>query len=325
MRHLSICSVLALATTVAAFGQINLLTETFDGAGSSATFDAPIVADGTVTFGFDYSAITLTAPGTPVDATAIPEAPNTPGGAAATSGVAMGVNLAGGTANFANIFTALSVSGDYEAQVDVFYYHDNNSGSTEDALFGINHSGAPIHFGHVTNTTLNVGPTDGYFFKTFGDIDVASEDHFLLEGQTDPFVDGALSVSLTSPDQPGTAWGDGLFPNEAARQALDAPNTTIFETAFTGFAAGATTPGLAIRWVWQEFRMQYSGGVVSFYVNDSLVCRYTDPDGTWTSGKVLLGHEDSFGGSNAANLMIFDNLIINQFVVTSVGDWNMYE
>jgi hypothetical protein len=309
MKPLAIIAILAaLAFAMAPAVHAQLIEETFDTAGASATFDAAPVGDWTVDFSFDYSTLTIPATGTPVDNTAIPEAPNTPSGAVATRGLATQVNLTG-TATSLSLFTAASVSGDFIAQVDVFYYHDGNSGSTEDAMVGINHSGTfPIAFRQAGQVTAQ---TDGYFFKTHGDVDVGAEDYFFLEG-----TNGAITVD----PQPGTTWADGQFPDVAGRQY----NVPLFLDSAAGYPAGATTPGGAFRWAWDTVRFQYLNNVVSMFINDHLIVTYDDPDNTFTSGKIMLGHEDSFSGANTGNYMIFDNLIVNQITTTGVNDFSLY-
>jgi len=288
-----------------------LLEETFDSAASSATFDAVPSGDFTATFGFNYGALTIPAGGpSSIATTAIPEAPNTPGGAAATSGLATQVNLTG-TAISLSLFTVDTFSGNYEAQVDVFYYHDGNSGSTEDPMVGINHSGTfPIAFRLPASVT---DQTDGYFFKTHGDIDVSGNDHFLLEG-----VNGEITVD----PQPGTTWADGLSPDIAGRDGL--PADPLFDN-FLGYIPSAEDPGQAFRWAWNTVTLRYVNDTVSLRVNDALIATYNDPDNTFTSGKVMLGHEDSFGGANTGNYVIFDNLIVNEITFTGVDEFALYE
>lgn len=309
MRKSLFLGVFALALFMTFSAGAQLISETFDTAGASATFDPAPAGDHTVNFSFDYSTLTITAPGTPVDNTTIPEAPNTPLGAAATRGLATQVNLTG-TATSLSLFTANSVSGDFEAQVDVFYYHNGGSGSTEDPMVGINHSGTlPIAFRLAGQVTAG---TDGYFFKTHGDVDVAAEDYFFLEGNPA----GAITVS----PQPGTTWADNQFADSGGRQA----QVPLFQDNVTGYPFGATTPGGAFRWAWQTVKIQYFQGVVRLFINGALIVTYNDPDMTFTQGKIMLGHEDSFNGANTGNYVIFDNLIVSAITTTGVDDFALY-
>jgi hypothetical protein len=306
IRILSIAlCVLALTFTV----QAQLLEESFDDASSSATFDAVPTGDHTATFGFDYSTLTITAAGTPVDGTTIPEAPNTPVGATATRGLGTQVNLTG-TAISLSLFTVDTFSGNYQAQVDVFYYHDGDSGSTEDVMVGINHSGSfPIAY-RLQSSDLT-DQTDGYFIKTFGDVDVAGSDYYVLEG-----VDGIIEDTLL----PGLTWGDGQEPGVPGRGY----NVDLFNNSVTGYPFGATEPGGAFRWAWQTVKLQYANSILYLFINDTLIATYNDPDGTFTSGKIMLGHEDSFSGANTGNYVIFDNLIVEEVTFSPAEDWNLY-
>ncbi|MBN1477570.1 hypothetical protein JXA47_12515, partial [Candidatus Sumerlaeota bacterium] len=297
MKRFSIFCIALCLVAMTFSVQAQLLEETFDDSGSSATFDAVPTGDHSATFGFDYSTLTITAPGTPVDGTTIPEAPNTPTGATATRGLATQVNLTG-TATSLSLFTADTFTDNFEVQVDVFYYHDNGSGSTEDAMVGLNHSGLfPIAFRQATSDLTD--QTDGYFLKAFGDVDVSGPDYYLLEGVNGIIDDASL---------PGLSWADGQETDVPGRNF----NVDLFNNAVTGYPYGATEPGGAFRWVWQTVKFQYVNSTLYLFINDTLIATYNDPDDTFTSGKVMLGHEDSFSGANTGNYMIFDNLIVEE-------------
>ncbi|MCC6545993.1 hypothetical protein IT570_02405 [Candidatus Sumerlaeota bacterium] len=293
-----------------------LLSEPFDTAGSSANFGAaqvqPTSVDSTATFGGDYSTLTLPpeAPGGLAN-TPVPEAPNTAAlGGVAKRGLLLAVND-GSTplAQSISVFTGLTFSGDYEAQVDVFYLNIGATGSTEDILYGINHSGTlPLAFRNNNATGVT---NDGYFFKTFGDVDVAGPDYWLSKG-------AAIPISASS--QPGTVWADGTNPDVPARQADDA----LFSSPpVNGYAPSAVTPGSAFRWAWHTVKLSYVQGIVTLSINGTPIATYDDPADTFTSGKVALGAEDTFTGINAANRVIFDNLLVKS--ISASESWTMYQ
>jgi hypothetical protein len=177
-------------------------------------------------------------------------------------------------------------------------------------MVGINHSGSfPIAF-RLPSTDLS-DQTDGYFFKHHGDCDVAGSDYFILEG-----VNGVIDDS----SHPGLTWADGQETDVPGRDF----NVDLFNNAVTGYPFGATVPGGAFRWVWQTVRMQFVNNTLYLFINDNLIATYDDPDETFTSGKVMLGHEDSFGGPNTGNYMIFDNLIVQEITISPAEDWNVY-
>ncbi len=314
---------LAASVLAAGSSSAQLLIETFDTAGSSATFTAPAGTDTTgaastdftAEFGYDYSADAVPASGSSggdgVFGQLVGEAPNTPIGAAATRGYRTSVNLTG-TGSSVVIFTTADFSGDYEAQVDVYYMHDQNSGSTEDPTFAIATSGTLVPF---YDTFFNSIPSDGYGMKTHGDIDTVTDWHFF---------EGNPAGGITTTGVTGLTWADS--PTGDGATGRDAGSTTIFD-GVNGWPTGeTTTPGKAVRYAWTEVRMSHVGGVVSLYLNDALVATYNDPDDTFSAGgKVMLSHEDSFDGANTGNFMLFDNLIVTDLTPSSASNWPLYE
>lgn len=319
-RTIVSAAIAAVALAGAASAQTVVLEEDFsDATAAAANFEAVPTGDWSVDFSFDYSSTVIstgTSGGSPVNGTNIPPAPNNDGGAPTTA-LRLGVNLTGGLREAINVFTSQTFSGDYQVEVDVYYFHDGNSGSTEDPMLGINHSGDfPIKL--FTSSLPHQDQTDGYWFKAHGDVDVSGPDYFFIKG-----ADGAAAQTGVN----GLTWGDGLDPELAGRDwnlASDGTTTTtLFEDNFNGFRWGADEPGGAMRWAWTTLRIDNFGGIIDLYANDAFIASYIDPEAEFTSGRVMLGLEDSFGGSNAGNFGLFTNLKVTSFA-TNVQDWTMY-
>lgn len=300
-----------------------LYEQTFDSTAAASDFDTPLattVPDTaapafSVEFGFDYSTLTLPSQAGALAGSTVPEAPNTPSGAAATRGLAIQVNTDSGSQaqETVSVYLAQQFEGDIELQVDVYYFWDGAGGSTEDPIVGIHHSGdEPV--GVLRSAAPFQLDTDGYFFKTYGDVDVSGPDYFFFVGGEAP---------LDFAEQPGTTWGDGQSPNVPGRDALAAGDQS-FADLLTSADVGTPAIEGAFVYNWNTVRIRRSSGVVRLYLNDVEIARVNDS--TWSEGKVLLGMEDSFPGVNTGNYVLFDNLIVLDAVdPTEAEGWDRYE
>lgn len=309
--------------------------------------DPPVFTpEGEVDFGYDY--------GTNFG---IPEAPGFQAGDTATTGLRVGVNQNLFTANedAAGAWTDNVYSGNFRVEFDAYYYYPGGAGSTENMVVGINHTDTskPLNYDQ-DNDGLGVGvpspsPSglDGYFLDFAGDIDLAGVDIFFMYGVPDTLpstagtspVDGTPNGFDRNPaqiltDGGGFAWADALLPNENARNVEPAGLDPFFGDRFP--FSGLGYPG-HITNVWTRWRIEYIGGVVTIYSNQQdtfdvdanpattetgwlPLLSYDDPLDRHTSGKVYLGMEDFFSGSNPLNYMIYDNLVVTPLIAN--GDAN---
>jgi GH25 family lysozyme M1 (1,4-beta-N-acetylmuramidase) len=302
-------------STTSAVALLNVLTpitlyqETFDGYSSPSTVLAPDTTNGfkilfngdvgstdfTAIFGFDYSTVT-----TP---TTIPSAPHSTGGT--TKGLYLAVNKDATAAVAAvNLYpTNQNFSNTYSLKFDMWINWATGSGTTEHALFGVNHSG------NVTNR-IGLATSDGLFFAVDGDGGVSAtsgtQRDFAVYQGSGP---GAIPLLKTT----------GFGPAPLLGSQFDNANAG-FVSLFPSKTLGITTPNgsAGLGWVSGEVRMETN--LVTWLLNDTLVAQYTNTT-AYTNGTILIGYSDntaSIGGAN--NFVIFDNVRVETLNPDADGD-----
>lgn len=191
-----------------------------------------------------------------------------------------------------NIYTNAVFSGNYRVTVDVYGYDADLAGSTTELyLVGVNASGTK------TNNWFQGGglpaDTDGYWFQNHID-----------GGDQNGFQEGGAAGSVTPG---GITWRDGIT-TQGARDIGDLA-TSIFPP--NGYLVNT----------WTTWDIIQNNGTTTFRANGALIGTYTDT--TFPSGKVLLGHEDSYASLKANNAFLFDNLKVQTFT-SGVNDWSIY-
>jgi len=255
-------------------------------------------ADFRAIIGYDYSAVTYP--------TNIPSAPNSAPGT--TKGLLLAVNKdATPGAAAVNLYpTNFVISGDYSFKFDLWLNWVVAAGSTEHALFGINHSGA------VTNQIGKTG-SDGLFFAMDGDggssaTSGAVRDYSVFRGGGP----GAAPLMLTTNN------------TEFGPAPLLAPQ---FDNANPGFVSlfpartipgyGTTPTGSAgLGWVRGEVRQKYDR--ITWLLNDTIVAQCTNSP-AYTNGTILIGLSDFFESTgHTNNFVIFDNLRVESIPPASI-------
>ncbi len=263
--------------------------------------------DYTVIFGYDY--------GTPVAVPApIPSAPNSTGGT--TKGLFLTANKTTGSDIRAAVAlypvdgsnVPLLFSGNYSLKFDLWlnWGGSQQTASAEQALFGINHSGTstnPIFFSARPETSDGLSfsmsangavPVEDIRLRDFGVYQGTGASFMDLKDSTDvgffthPAIPAAYPTEFDNTD-PALA---ALFP--AGSQAGIDPTQPFF----------AGSP--AEQWVEGEVRQE--DGVISWYLNGTLIARYTNTT-AYTAGDIMMGYWDNVSTvGNANNYAIFDNI-----------------
>ncbi len=242
------------------------------------------VSDFAATFGYDYSV------------NGIPPAPATTNGT--TKGLRLNVNRdANPQISAVNLYpTNRSFSGNFSLKFDVYLSWVTINGTTEHALFGINHSA------NYTNRVSQVG-SDGIFMAMDGDggssaTSTTLRDYSLFRGAPAAIPTLILSNTAAFPFGP-TPYLGGRF------SAADA--------GFQGLFPGSTPVGtVGNQWVSVEVRQETN--VVTWSLNNTVVVQFTN-NTAYGSGDIMIGYDDAFAsiGSNAT-FVVFDNIS-----VTSLG------
>jgi hypothetical protein len=267
---------------------------------TSANYLDTSTTDTAVSWAFDYSTL--------VGAT-IGVAPNT--GDATTLGLTLEANLSTVAVSAANIYTGLGAtgefSGNYKVTCDVYsFWEGAATGSTEFTWVSVNHSGTQgISLGISTND-------DGYFLCATGD-GGSSNDYRFFEG-----VNPGTNIGIVGSGEFGTAmeWGDGLTDDNLRNGADAFFSATLFPATVGDFGGQ-----------WVTVVIDYNQDEMEISYNGTEVLSYDDPDDSWTSGRVLLAHEDAFtsvatGGALNTPRGVFDNLLVE--TATSINEWSVY-
>jgi hypothetical protein len=240
-------------------------------------------ADYTADFAFDYGALPYTFNGVTA---LIPSAPNSPDGS--TRGLKLTVNNNDATAATAavNLYPKnFLVSNDFSLKFDLWINYPgnagglNSTGSTQFAVFGLNHTGTNLNWPMSTNGT------DGLFFAVDGEGGTSADYRAYLGGTNLPAIDVTSSSGISASNNVAASY-QALFP------------ATRFET--TG------SPGKN----WVEVELRQTNNVVVWLIDGTVIARRLNTSG-FTNGTIMLGLMDVF--NSIANpvrdcFVIFDNV-----------------
>jgi len=268
----------------------------------------------------------------------IPVAPNS--GDASKNAIRMYVNPDTGAASqsVANLYTNTSFSGDYRIKVDMFCRINGpvdygGSGSTENGIVGVGHSGTKINNQQQDGDAENPTDTDGYFIVMNGERGTGSTgDVVLFEGDPAAKDVGIYLVNVLScgdVDQ-GTAVGTGLgIGTGNENEWLDLFPYDVTTWRYRG------SPGDGwITMIIDSLSVGSSRVTVIYIDNGTAVAEvkdYADLDATYESGKILLGMEDRFTSQNAPDesYIIYDNLTVYELdapvILSTDVTWSLYE
>lgn len=210
-------------------------------------------------FGYDYSADGISP---------------SPRGSGSTKGARFTVNKNDAAASAASVnayVNGLNATGDFLLKADMFLtYSPSAPGTTEHAIFGINHSG------NLTNRHGAAG-SDGVWFAV----------------ETDGSASGGRSYVVYMPT------------NATSVPALESRPASQFASLFTVppfLAAGAPSGD------WVDVSVRQTGNVITWRINDNLILQKTNTSGSAT-GTVMIGYMDTFNSIGSTNnFVVFDNV-----------------
>lgn len=224
------------------------------------------IPDYRVGFAFDYSQTETFVP-------AIPE------GDGSTTGLLLTVNKNDETGSLSaiNAYTDETFSGDYLVKFDMFLNFDSTApGTTEAAIFGINHSG------QFTNR-YNAAGSDGVWFFV----------------ETDGSSQGGRAYVVFQPED------TSAVPPFETRRA-DEPYFTSFFTVPPFIASGSPAGD------WVDVSVFQEGDVITWKIDNLPIFQRTNTT-SMDSGKVMLGYADTFNSVGSTNnFVIYDNLRVYQ-------------
>jgi N-acetyl-anhydromuramyl-L-alanine amidase AmpD len=244
------------------------------------------IPDYTADWAFDYGSTLYTANG----ATApIPAAPNS---GSTTHGVKLTVNKNDATAATAavNLYPkSLVVSNDYSVRFDMWINYNGGSGggsgSTEYAIFGMNHSGTEANW-------TNQNSSDGLWFAVDGEGGSTSGDYRAYAGTGTagptllPFAASGIAASGAATDNQADPMLQAIFPGSS------------YETP--------GSPGKH----WVQCELSQINNIVTWQMNGAVIAQRTNAS-PYRAGKFMLGYMDpypSIANPAADNFILYDNV-----------------
>lgn len=241
--------------------------------------NSPAVEDYTASFAFDYSG------------QGIPPAPHSTGD---TLGLLMTVNKSDGSAIAAGLNAypnGQSFSGNYALRCDMFIMQNASAGTTEYAMFGINHSGNATNWFRNSGTGVPSGLAtyDGVWAYVEAD-GAALGDYVLNTGPATGALNGPTVLSSRSAS---TLTGVFHQPPWTSGSGAGAP----------GNAVGSLTPS------WCEVEMSQINKIVTVKLNNTVIMTTTNST-AYTGGNVMVGYNDAYDsiGSGGGGFVVFDNV-----------------
>jgi hypothetical protein len=234
------------------------------------------LADYSADFGYDYTAL------------GVPASPN---GGGDTLGLRLTVNKTEASALGGagiNLYPAgQSFSGDYAVRFDMYLIQNAGcAGTTEYAMFGINHSGNQTNWFRYSGDGSPGYGMDGLFYQV--EADGANLGDYVLNSS--PATTNAGIVAPTSLGERSAAAFEGTFksPPYSAWGAPGNPNSS-------------GTPS------WVQVEIANIGGVVTLKLNNTVIMTTTNTT-AYQSGNLMLGYDDAYDSIGCNGGVIYDNL-----------------
>ena len=320
---------LVAGLSVASVRAETLFSDNFD-SDTSAAWDMRVGVfnagdtDYKVDWSFDYGQQTYNLFADALDTTGqnltVPPAPNSNG---TTKGVKLTVNKDDiGARVVVNLYPKnQNFSGNYVLKFDMFMNHgswgDIGGGTTENAWFGINHTGTGANWGVFSGNGLSsafaapiagADTSDGLFFTVTCD-GGGAKDLWALAGNaggppTVLFGDAGGILDLDGDTVPDHGDEQGNFQGTFTSPPFEAPGI------------------IAKRWIPVE--VSQIDNVVTMKLNGQVFSRYTNST-PWKSGTVMIGYADIFNSISTLldeNWVLFDNVRVERVrkVVVDTAD-----
>jgi hypothetical protein len=252
----------------------------------------PDSQDFTANFGFDYGQ-----PGFDV--------PAAPHSGADTHGLLMSVNKLDLLTEAAGVNAypiGKDFTGNYAVRFDMYLMQNASAGTTENAIFGVDHTGTKTNW--YSNSAGGVAAGwefDGVWASVVADASALPADPRARDYQ----IFAGAGTTL------GTLYGPALV---AGREAPSLAN--VFHQPPWTPGGGAGSPGNTPTTEtpsWAQVELRQENGVVTLTINNTNILSYTNSTGV-THGNIMLGYNDAYNsiGSGGGGLVIYDNLRVVQ-------------
>ena len=249
----------------------------------------PDSQDFTANFGIDY---------TNPEGLNIPASPHASG---ETLGLLMSVNKldtlleAAGVNAYAN---GQDFSGNYAVRFDMYLVQNTTAGTTENAIFGLNHSGSKTNW--YSNSAGGV-PAGWEFDGIWASV---VTDGSLLSG--DPRA-RAYQLFAGAGTTLGVLFGPDLVAGREASALVD-----VFHRPPWSSGSGAGSPGNSTTTTtpsWAQVELRHENGAVTLSINSTNILTYNNTTNA-NHGTIMLGYDDAYNsiGSGGGGFVVYDNL-----------------
>lgn len=252
----------------------------------------PTILDYTANFAYDYGQIGFADP-------VIPPAPHSTDGS--TLGLVMSVNKLDEAAASAGVNAypnGQQFTGNYAIRFDMYLMQNGSAGTTENAIFGINHTGTRTNwYTDVTGAIPNGWEFDGIWASVVADASSLPGDPRARDYQ----LFSAPGVTLT--DVYGPTLLAGRESPTLANVFHQPPWTSGGGAGSPGNVATSQTPS------WAQVELSQSNGIVTLTINSTNILTFTNTAGI-SAGNIMLGYVDAYNsiGTGGGGLVVYDNL-----------------
>lgn len=190
-----------------------------------------------------------------------------------------------------------SFSNNYALRFDLYTALNTGAGTTENVLFGINHSGNNTNWFRAGGNGYTNSSYDGLWF-TIG-ADGAALGQFNGGAGSGDFI----AFGGGAPIQVGGIWGPASLANRLATSFGGAFKTPPWVAAgVPSNAQGSGTPS------WAQVEVSQVGNIITLKINNTSILSYTNHTGS-KSGTIMLGYDDAFdSNTGSGGAAFFDNL-----------------
>jgi len=290
--------------------------------------DEPNPNDYTVDWAFDYSAQSYKrfSDETNFEEATVPPAPGSDG---TTRGVKIRVNQSDAfPGRFAvNLYPKdKTFTGDYVLSFDVWLNYngpaEGGSGSTEHAIFGINHTGTNVNWHSFVASFTDPAAVPNALPPGIG-ASVSDGRWFTMTGEGGAAIDMRAAVGTGNGAPLNLSGADGGFRDRDGDNSPDNSDGDPWLGTVFPQPKFETKGAPGKRWVHVE--VSQIANVITWTLDNSMITTYTNTTGEYTSGTVMIGYMDIFNSipdPAQDNWVLFDNVRVDAIrtVVVDTAD-----
>jgi hypothetical protein len=191
-----------------------------------------------------------------------------------------------------------SFSGDYALRFDMYTILNANVATTEQVLFGINHSGNQTNWFRSSNNGFTNSAYDGLWCVMVAD----SSGLGTYNGNA---PSGDYILVSAPPANVAGIWGPSVLANRDADSFVDTFKNPPWGVA--GLPGVPSNPNVTTTPGWAQVELSQLGNVITLKINNTTIFSYPSI-GAHLSGNIMLGYSDSYDSIGNVGSVIYDNV-----------------